>query len=80
MRVDQPDDRVKYDIIGRYELLDAYGNRCGYCGEQLDIADQLVTAHVTSVLDRGQHTRANIAPVHQKCELAWNAIERLKKR
>lgn len=71
-RVDQR-DRQKYDQFGKFELLDAFGHRCGYCGEAFAPDDEIIFAHISSVRDGGQITRKNIAPLHHACELKWNA-------
>lgn len=64
------------ETIGTFELLKAYGFRCGKCGEELP-RSEVWMGHIIGVEHGGQHTRANIAPVHKACEQEWNAEQRL---
>lgn len=61
--------RVKYDIIGKFELLEAFGGRCGICARAVGMDAWI--GHITAVERGGQHTRTNIAPVHKECENTW---------
>ncbi len=64
---------AKYDIVGKFELHDAFRGRCGYCAKPIRL-DEILIGHVTGVREGGQHTRANIAPIHATCEAEWNVI------
>lgn len=64
---------VKYDIIGKFELHDAFRGLCGYCAKPVAL-DELLVGHVVGVREGGQHTRRNVAPIHADCEETWNRI------
>jgi 5-methylcytosine-specific restriction endonuclease McrA len=59
-----------YEIIGKFELHDAFQGLCAICGDPID-ASEAWLGHKVSVSEGGQHTRGNIAPVHKGCEEAW---------
>lgn len=61
--------RLKYDIIGKFELLEAFGGRCGICARAVGMDAWI--GHIAAVERGGQHTRTNVAPVHKECENAW---------
>lgn len=63
--------RPRYEIIGKFELLQAYGARCALCANNLHIQEMWV-GHIISVVKGGQHTRDNVAPVHSTCERSWH--------
>jgi hypothetical protein len=62
----------RYEIVGKFELYDAYGGLCGYCGQSVDFNETWFFAHVSGVASGGAQTRKNLAVVHQRCELEWN--------
>lgn len=63
----------KYDIVGKFELHDAFRGLCGYCAKPIRL-DEILIGHVAGVREGGQHTRENIAPIHASCEAEWNVI------
>lgn len=65
-----------YEIVGRFELYDAYQGRCGYCGRNVDFAENWIFGHIAGVAEGGSHVRENLAVVHQSCEWEWNAALR----
>ena len=67
--------KAKYDQVGKFELMEAFGGLCGYCGEPVAFTDLLV-GHVRGIEHGGQHTRANIALMHRDCETDWNRVQR----
>jgi hypothetical protein len=69
-------DIESYETVGKLELLTAFAHKCGKCTLPLALADVWI-AHIIGVEHGGQHTRANIAPVHKACEQQWNAEQRL---
>ena len=64
-----------YEIIGRFELHDAFRGLCGKCGTVLPLQDTWI-GHVIGVEKGGQHTRGNIAAIHKNCEQEWNREQR----
>lgn len=64
-----------YEIIGKFELLQAFGGLCGKCGRDLLLAD-VWTGHIIGVEHVGPHTRRNIAAIHKACEQDWNREQR----
>jgi hypothetical protein len=77
LEVQGKDRAESYETVGRLELLTAFRHSCGKCGEPLALPEVWV-AHILGVEYGGQHTRANIAPVHKMCEQEWNAEQRLR--
>ena len=75
-RLGRTADFESYETVGKLELLTAFRHRCGKCGLPLALQDVWI-GHILGVEHGGQHTRANIAPVHKACEQQWNADQRL---
>ena len=71
-----PVEKEAYETVGKMELLTAFGHRCGKCALPLALAEVWI-GHIIGVEHGGQHTRANIAPVHKACEQQWNAEQRV---
>jgi 5-methylcytosine-specific restriction endonuclease McrA len=65
----------RYEIIGKFEIWTAYQECCAICARPIAVAD-IWMGHIKAVSDGGQHTRANMAPVHMECEKRWNEIAR----
>lgn len=65
----------KYEIVGKFELLQAFQGLCGYCAKPVAL-NELIIGHIAGVLTGGQHTRKNISPVHPDCEADWNRVQR----
>ena len=57
----------RYHIIGKFELVEAFGGQCALCHDPVSVQEAWV-GHIRAVKDGGQHTRENVAPVHRKCE------------
>lgn len=75
-KLDRTVEKESFETVGKSELLTAFRHRCGKCGLPLALDDVWI-GHIVGVEHGGQHTRANIAPVHKACEQQWNAEQRL---
>ena len=64
--------RPKYEIVGKFELLDAWSHRCGICGQTIVFDEAWCFGHITPIVDGGSHVRGNLGPHHLKCELMWH--------
>jgi hypothetical protein len=59
-----------YEIIGKFELHDAFQGRCAICRAPVGVSEAWL-GHKLPVSEGGQHTRGNIGPVHKRCEEGW---------